>query len=83
MDIKSAHVDLTTLTAIVSDSGLDEAVKALREADLKVINLQTELHDAEVEASLLRAKTLKEAHEVLHSDPNIAYDYAHEAWVRG
>lgn len=80
MDVKSNNVDLTTLTAIVSDQDLDSRVAEMRAVYDRCLKLRQELHDLEVEADLLKASVLREAHDVLRSDADIAHAYAVEAW---
>jgi hypothetical protein len=80
MDVKSNNVDLTALTAIVSDPDLDGKVAEMRAAFDRVTQLHAQLHDAEVEADRLKAATLSEAYDVLKSDAGIAHAYAIEAW---
>ncbi len=81
MDVKTNHVDLTTLTAIVSDPDLNPAVAEMRRLDAAVLRAENLLYDLRIDAAKAREQALSEAHAVLHSDADIAHTYAIEAWV--
>jgi hypothetical protein len=79
-DFNGHQIDLTTLTALVTDPELSPAVAELRRLEQSVLDAESKLYDLRVDAALARERAMAAAQEVLREDAGIAYDYAHEAW---